>query len=162
MKAFMRGLHHTAALAFGHSGLGTTAVHAGDTLIIQNDIGTTDAHVLVVHVKPTDEIEDTMDAEPRGAARGEALTGITQGILQEFLTFGRTEGLIQPHAVTNSPRRGTINGIENQIGTAQRKKGAMPEIMLRCPREQIDCSVLANECLEGSARLVPIDQKNNA
>jgi hypothetical protein len=54
VKAFMRGLRRTAALAFGHPGLGTTAVRAADTLIIQNDIGTTDTHVLVVHVKPAE------------------------------------------------------------------------------------------------------------
>jgi uncharacterized protein Yka (UPF0111/DUF47 family) len=50
VRAFMRGLHRTAPLAFGHPGLGTTAVHAAGHLTIQNDIGTTDAHVLVVHV----------------------------------------------------------------------------------------------------------------
>jgi len=50
VRAFMRGLNRTAPLAFGHPGLGTTAVHAGGRLTIQNDIGTTDAHVLVVHV----------------------------------------------------------------------------------------------------------------
>src|SRR5579862_4019763 len=49
VKAFMRGLNRTAPLAFGHPGLGTTAVRAGGRLTIQNDIGTTDAHVLVVH-----------------------------------------------------------------------------------------------------------------
>ena len=54
VKAFMRGLHRTAGLAFGHPGLGTTAVRAADALIIQNDIGTTDAHVLVVHVTPAE------------------------------------------------------------------------------------------------------------
>jgi uncharacterized protein Yka (UPF0111/DUF47 family) len=48
--AFMRGLNRTAPLAFGHPGLGTTAARTGDTLVIQNDIGETDAHVLVVHV----------------------------------------------------------------------------------------------------------------
>jgi uncharacterized protein Yka (UPF0111/DUF47 family) len=46
----MRGLHRTAHLAFGHPGLGTTAVRGAGHLTIQNDIGTTDAHVLVVHV----------------------------------------------------------------------------------------------------------------
>ena len=51
VKAFMRGLNRTAPLAFGHPGLGTTAVHADGRLTIQNDIGTTDAHVLVVHVQ---------------------------------------------------------------------------------------------------------------
>jgi hypothetical protein len=51
VKAFMRGLNRTAKLAFGHPGLGTMAVHANGRLTIQNDIGTTDAHVLVVHVE---------------------------------------------------------------------------------------------------------------
>ncbi len=54
VKAFMRGLHRTAPLAFGHPGLGTTAVRAAGGLIIQNDIGATDAHVLVIHVKPAE------------------------------------------------------------------------------------------------------------
>ncbi|HVJ44099.1 MAG TPA: hypothetical protein VM639_21530 [Dongiaceae bacterium] len=48
--AFMRGLNRTAPLAFGHPGLGTTAVRSGERLTIQNDIGTTDAHVLVIHI----------------------------------------------------------------------------------------------------------------
>ena len=30
---------------------GTTATRAGDRLVIQNDIGTTDAHVIVIHVE---------------------------------------------------------------------------------------------------------------
>ncbi len=56
VRAFMRGLHRTAPLAFGHPGLGTTAVHGAAHLTIQNDIGTTDAHVLVVHVTEADVI----------------------------------------------------------------------------------------------------------
>jgi uncharacterized protein Yka (UPF0111/DUF47 family) len=51
VKAFMRGLNRTAPLAFGHPGLATTAGQLGERLTIQNDIGTTDAHVLVVHVE---------------------------------------------------------------------------------------------------------------
>ncbi|MGA3303274.1 MAG: hypothetical protein ABSC72_08305 [Methylovirgula sp.] len=51
IKAFMAGLNRTAPLAFGHPGLGTTAVRVGQRLTIQNDIGTTDAHVLVIHVE---------------------------------------------------------------------------------------------------------------
>lgn len=50
IKAFMHGLNRTAPLAFGHPGLGTTAARSGERLTIQNDIGTTDAHVLVIHV----------------------------------------------------------------------------------------------------------------
>ncbi|MGQ9369748.1 DUF47 domain-containing protein [Azospirillum sp. ST 5-10] len=51
VRAFMRGLHRTGALKFDHPGLGTTATRSGGRLILQNDIGTTDAHVLVVHVE---------------------------------------------------------------------------------------------------------------
>jgi len=51
IAAFMAGLNRTAPLKFGHPGLGTTATRSGSALIIQNDIGTTDAHVVVIHVE---------------------------------------------------------------------------------------------------------------
>jgi len=51
ITAFMRGVHRTAPLKFDHPGLGTTATRNGRRLIVQNDIGTTDAHVLVLHVE---------------------------------------------------------------------------------------------------------------
>lgn len=50
VQAFMRGLNRTAPLKFDHPGLATTATEYQDQLLIQNDIGTTDAHVLVVRV----------------------------------------------------------------------------------------------------------------
>jgi uncharacterized protein Yka (UPF0111/DUF47 family) len=50
VRAFMRGVNRTSRLRFDHPGLGTTATHSRGRLVIQNDIGTTDAHVLVVHV----------------------------------------------------------------------------------------------------------------
>ena len=49
--AFMTGLNRTAPLKFDHPGLGTTATRSGRKLIIQNDIGTTDAHVIVIHIE---------------------------------------------------------------------------------------------------------------
>ncbi|MBL0144165.1 MAG: DUF47 family protein [Betaproteobacteria bacterium] len=51
VAAFMRGVNRTASVKFDHPGLGTTATRSGDRLVLQNDIGTTDAHVLVVHVE---------------------------------------------------------------------------------------------------------------
>lgn len=51
VSAFMAGVNRTARLKFGHPGLATTATRAGSRLVIQNDIGTTDAHVIVVHVQ---------------------------------------------------------------------------------------------------------------
>ncbi|MGE5260591.1 MAG: hypothetical protein ACM3MH_06900 [Actinomycetota bacterium] len=49
--AFMRGLARTRGLKFDHPGLDTTAVRGETRLIIQNDIGTTDAHVLVIGIE---------------------------------------------------------------------------------------------------------------
>ena len=51
VTAFMKGLNHTARLKFSHPGLATTATRIGPRLIIQNDLGTTDAHVIVIHVE---------------------------------------------------------------------------------------------------------------
>jgi uncharacterized protein Yka (UPF0111/DUF47 family) len=51
VAAFMAGLNRTAHLKFDHPGLATTATRSGSRLVIQNDIGTTDAHVLVIHVE---------------------------------------------------------------------------------------------------------------
>jgi uncharacterized protein Yka (UPF0111/DUF47 family) len=50
VSAFMAGVNATAPLKFDHPGLSTSATRAGDRLIIQNDIGTTDLHVVVLHV----------------------------------------------------------------------------------------------------------------
>jgi hypothetical protein len=50
VAAFMAGVNRTAPLKFDHPGLSSTATRVGDKLVLQNDIGTTDAHVLVVHV----------------------------------------------------------------------------------------------------------------
>jgi len=47
----MAGINRTAKLKFAHPGLATTATHTEDRLVIQNDIGTTDAHVIVIHVQ---------------------------------------------------------------------------------------------------------------
>jgi uncharacterized protein Yka (UPF0111/DUF47 family) len=52
VQAFMRGIHATAALKFGHPGLDTAVTRDGERLLIQNDIGTNDAHVLVIEWRP--------------------------------------------------------------------------------------------------------------
>jgi len=50
IAAFMAGVNSTSPLKFDHPGLSATATRVGSKLVLQNDIGTTDAHVLVVHV----------------------------------------------------------------------------------------------------------------
>ncbi|MDP9096838.1 MAG: DUF47 family protein [Pseudomonadota bacterium] len=51
VAAFMAGVNRTSRLKFNHPGLATTATRTGGRLVIQNDIGMTDAHVIVVHVQ---------------------------------------------------------------------------------------------------------------
>lgn len=50
VRAFMRGLASTERLRLDHPGLGTVATRSADALVIQNDIGETDAHVVVIRV----------------------------------------------------------------------------------------------------------------
>lgn len=51
VAAFMRGLNRTRHIKFDHPGLETAATRDGARLLIQNDIGTNDAHVLVIQVE---------------------------------------------------------------------------------------------------------------
>ncbi|MGO9343107.1 MAG: hypothetical protein ACLP6E_11415 [Acidimicrobiales bacterium] len=51
VSAFMAGVRSTSALKFEHPGLGTTATRTGERLLIQNDIGETTAHLIVIGVE---------------------------------------------------------------------------------------------------------------
>jgi len=51
VERFMRGVEETRALKFNHPGLDTMAMRTGNRLLIQNDIGTTDAHVMVIAIE---------------------------------------------------------------------------------------------------------------
>jgi uncharacterized protein Yka (UPF0111/DUF47 family) len=51
VAAFMRGVNRTRALKLDHPGLETAATRDGKRLLIQNDIGTNDVHVLVLQVE---------------------------------------------------------------------------------------------------------------
>ena len=48
--AFMRGVNATERLRFEHPGLVHIATRVGDAVVIQNELGLTDAHVVVVRV----------------------------------------------------------------------------------------------------------------
>ncbi len=50
VAAFARGVERTQRLRFEHPGLATVATRSGDAVVVQNDIGETDAHVVVVKV----------------------------------------------------------------------------------------------------------------
>jgi uncharacterized protein Yka (UPF0111/DUF47 family) len=73
VEAFMRGVEATRKLKFDHPGLATTATRTGHRLTIQNDIGETDAHVVVIAVEP-DTITVTYTDVHR--ARAKFFTGL--------------------------------------------------------------------------------------
>ena len=50
VRAFMAGIHETSGLKFTHPGLNTTAARDDVRLSIQNDLGSTPKHVIVIHV----------------------------------------------------------------------------------------------------------------
>lgn len=68
VEAFMRGVSSTRKLKFDHPGLATMATRAGGRLTIQNDIGETDAHVVVVGVE-ADTVTVTYTDVHRARAR---------------------------------------------------------------------------------------------
>jgi uncharacterized protein Yka (UPF0111/DUF47 family) len=65
IKAFMAGLNETAPLKFAHPGLSTTATRSEGQLVLQNDIGTTDAHILVLRVEDTQATLTYTDVHPQ-------------------------------------------------------------------------------------------------
>lgn len=64
VAAFMKGVNRTAPLKFGHPGLGCTATRSARGLVIQNDIGLTDAHVIVIHVAGSEVTLTYTDVHP--------------------------------------------------------------------------------------------------
>ena len=92
VEAFMRGLARTRRLKFDHPGLETTAARSEDRLVIQNDIGTTDAHVLVVAVTGNDVTVTYTDVH---RARAKFFIGLFDGLAATWtgLAHEHAEGL---------------------------------------------------------------------
>ncbi len=108
VRAFMAGVNRTAPLKFEHPGLGTTATRIGDRLLLQNDIGESDAHVLVVRVEDSALSVTYSDVHPERVAFFQTLltdlaltwqdTASHEGsdalaAEEFFLTIGRSEPL---------------------------------------------------------------------
>jgi len=92
IRTFMRGLARTAALKFNHPGLDTAVTRDGKSLLIQNDIGTNDAHVLVIEVEKRTILLTYSDLH---AARFEFFRQMLKAIGFEWTVFDprTTDGL---------------------------------------------------------------------
>lgn len=103
IRAFMRGIARTAALKFNHPGLDTAATRNGKRLLIQNDIGTNDAHVLVIEVEKRTVHLTYSDLH---VARFDFFRQMLEGIGFEWTVFDprTTDGLNQgkPYQVGNA------------------------------------------------------------
>jgi uncharacterized protein Yka (UPF0111/DUF47 family) len=83
VRAFMAGLNSTAPLKFDHPGLGTTATRTDGDLVIQNDLGTTDAHVFVVHVNGLDATVTYTDVHAERVQFFQSLFAATKLVWEE-------------------------------------------------------------------------------
>jgi hypothetical protein len=92
VEAFMRGVDSTRKLKFDHPGLSATATRSGDRLIIQNDIGETDAHVVVIAVEHDAVTVTYTDVH---LARAKFFTGLFRNFCVQWsgLDRKRAEGL---------------------------------------------------------------------
>jgi hypothetical protein len=92
VAAFMKGVNRTAPLKFEHPGLATTAARSGDALLIQNDLGTTEAHVLVVRVTETTTVLTHIDIHLQRLRFFQSLLSET-GIEWDDLTSHQTSAI---------------------------------------------------------------------
>jgi hypothetical protein len=97
VKAFMSGLEATRRLKFDHPGLETSATRDGDRLVIQNDIGTTDAHVILVVVE---EGSITLTYTDVHRGRAKFFVGLFEDFAVEWsgLARDRADGLAEEEA----------------------------------------------------------------
>jgi uncharacterized protein Yka (UPF0111/DUF47 family) len=92
IEAFMAGVQQTAPMKFDHPGLATTAARSGDTLLIQNDIGATEAHVIVLRVSGLTAALTYTDVHPQRLRFFQNALATT-GIVWEDLHSRQVSGL---------------------------------------------------------------------
>jgi uncharacterized protein Yka (UPF0111/DUF47 family) len=105
VESFMKGLNETRGLKFDHPGLDTMATRSDGRLLIQNDIGTTDAHVLVIAVKKN-AVTITYSDVHRARAK------FFIGLFEEF--DAKWSGLDQ-HSATGLAEEGTFYLVTGQF-----------------------------------------------
>jgi uncharacterized protein Yka (UPF0111/DUF47 family) len=92
VEAFMRGVEATRKLKFDHPGLATMATRAGKRLTMQNDLGETDAHVVVIAVEG---LQVTVTYTDVHLARAKFFTGLLRNFPVQWSGLDRksAEGL---------------------------------------------------------------------
>jgi uncharacterized protein Yka (UPF0111/DUF47 family) len=88
VTAFARGVQSTERLKFGHPGLATVATRSASRLTIQNDIGETDAHVVVIAIEQNTVTVTYSDVHP---ARARFFTRMLRGFPVQWSNLDRRD-----------------------------------------------------------------------
>ncbi len=140
------GLDHAGE----HAGQAEMAQHEGEDLALGA-------------VEPLREIGLDFVADQAGRAPVlQALAGDVQHIAQEGVAFALAERPVERHAIGDAAGRGVADRLIDQFRAAEFEKGAMAFVMARGRRQDLDRRRLAGEDLQGLARLVPVDQEDDA
>ncbi len=94
IEAFGAGVSRTRGLKFDHPGLEAMAARSDGRLLIQNDIGTTDAHVLVIAVEGTTAVVTHTDVHLQRLRFFQDLLG-EAGIVWDQLRTEQRSGLAE-------------------------------------------------------------------
>jgi hypothetical protein len=105
---------------------------------------------------------DLIAYEPCRPRRAQSFAGLAQHAAQKIIGLGSTKRLIEARTIRNAPFGCAPDRLENEIGAAQFEKGAVTVIGLCGIGQKLDRAALADESLQGFARLVPIDQEDDA
>lgn len=124
VESFMAGLNGTAPLKFDHPGLDTAVTRDGEQLLIQNDIGTNDAHVVVIAVRQREITVTYSDLHPPRHAffrHRLALAGFGWQVDEPVRTPGLNEGrpyvvgVARLQAVSKAQLRSALRHVGGQL-----------------------------------------------
>src|SRR5271166_946929 len=105
---------------------------------------------------------DLVADEAGGASVLQAFAGETQDAAQKRGAFALAQRLSERHAIGDASAGPPPHRVEDEIGAAELEKGAMAVLALRGTNEEFDRLVLGHERLQRLARLVPVDQEDDA
>lgn len=105
---------------------------------------------------------DLVADEPQRAAGAQAFARLAQHPVEELHAVSRAQRRVEPGAIGNAPDGGAPDRLEQQIGAAHLEEAAMAVVVRRRPAQDLDGFLLADEGLQGLARLVPVDQEDQA
>ncbi len=120
VRAFMAGLHETAPLKFDHPGLTTSATRVRERVLIENDLGTTNAHVVVLAIENLTATVTYTDVHARRLAFFQAMLDSYPVTWSDAERRGGTTMLGEHHVATgryDAPDRRALERYLRHVGS---------------------------------------------